>query len=104
MDANDIDQNQLGKCDDFPLTDDQIQDAMKDNPSGQGGELTPLILIRPLAETTAGGAFAADIAAALCRGGKDGSGADIAHAGAASGQSWLRRRLFDPLREHNRAD
>ena len=49
MDANDIDQNQLGKCDDFPLTDDQIQDAMKDNPSGQGGELTPLILIRPLA-------------------------------------------------------
>ena len=26
----------------------EIQDAMKDNPSGQGGELTPLILIRPL--------------------------------------------------------
>ena len=48
MDANDIDRNQLGKCDDFPLTDDEIQDAMKDNPSGQGGELTPLILIRPL--------------------------------------------------------
>ena len=48
MDANDIDQNQLGNCTDFPLTDDQIQDAMKDNPSGQGGELTPLILIRPL--------------------------------------------------------
>ena len=49
MDANDIDQNQLGKCDDFPLTDDEIQDAMADNPSGQGDELTPLILIRPLA-------------------------------------------------------
>ena len=49
MDANDIDQNQLGKCTDFPLTDDQIQDALKDNPSGQGGELTPLILIRPRA-------------------------------------------------------
>ena len=48
MDANDIDQNQLGKCTDFPLTDDQIQDAMKDNPSGQGDELTPLILIRPI--------------------------------------------------------
>ena len=48
MDANDIDQNQLGKCSDFPLTDDQIQDALKDNPSGQGGELTPFILIRPL--------------------------------------------------------
>ena len=48
MDANDIDQNQLGKCAGFPLTDDQIQDALKDNPSGQGGELTPLILIRPM--------------------------------------------------------
>ena len=48
MDANDIDQNQLGKCTNFPLTDDQIQDAMADNPSGQGDELTPLILIRPL--------------------------------------------------------
>ena len=48
MDANDIDRNQLGKCADFPLTDEEIQDAMKDNPSGQGGELTPLILIRPL--------------------------------------------------------
>ena len=50
MDANDIDQNQLGKCTDFPLTDEEIQDAMADNPSGQGGELTPLILIRPLAD------------------------------------------------------
>ena len=48
MDANDIDQNQLGKCADFPLSDEEIQDAMADNPSGQGGELTPLILIRPL--------------------------------------------------------
>ena len=46
MDANDIDQNMLGKATSFPLTDEQIQDAMKDNPSGQGGELTPLILIR----------------------------------------------------------
>ena len=48
MDANDIEQNQLGKCSDFPLTDDEIQDAMADNPSGQGDELTPLILIRPV--------------------------------------------------------
>lgn len=48
MDANDIDQNQLGKSHDFPLTDDQIQDALADNPFGQGDELTPLILIRPL--------------------------------------------------------
>ncbi len=48
MDANDIEQNQLGKCDNFPLTDEEIQDAMADNPSGQGDELTPLILIRPV--------------------------------------------------------
>ena len=48
MDANDFDQNQLGKASSFPLTDDQIQDAMADNPSGQGDELTPFILIRPL--------------------------------------------------------
>ena len=48
MDANDIDQNQLGKCDTFPLTDDEIQDALKDNPCGQGDEMTPIILIRPL--------------------------------------------------------
>ena len=48
MDANDIEQNQLGKCSDFPLTDDEIQDAMRDNPSGKGDELTPLILIRPV--------------------------------------------------------
>lgn len=48
MDANDFDQNQLGKGTRFPLTDAQIQDAMKDNPSGQGDELTPFILIRPL--------------------------------------------------------
>ena len=48
MDANDFDQNQLGKGTRFPLTDDQIQDAMADNPSGQGDELTPFILIRPL--------------------------------------------------------
>lgn len=48
IDANDIQRDQLGKSRDFPLTDAQIQDAMADNPSGQGDELTPLILIRPL--------------------------------------------------------
>ena len=48
MDANDIQRDQLGKSKGFPLSDEQIQDAMKDNPSGQGDELTPLILIRPL--------------------------------------------------------
>ncbi len=48
MDANDLQRDQLGKSKDFPLTDVQIQDAMRDNPSGQGDELTPLILIRPI--------------------------------------------------------
>ncbi len=48
MDANDLQRDQLGKNKDFPLTDAQIQDAMADNPSGQGDELTPLILIRPV--------------------------------------------------------
>ena len=48
MDANDLQRDQLGKSDGFPLTDEEIQDAMQDNPSGQGDELTPLILIRPL--------------------------------------------------------
>ena len=48
MDANDFDRNQLGKGTRFPLSDAQIQDAMRDNPSGQGDELTPFILIRPL--------------------------------------------------------
>ena len=48
MDANDIQRDQLGKSKDMPLSDEQLQDAMKDNPSGQGDELTPLILIRPI--------------------------------------------------------
>lgn len=46
MDANDIEQNQLGKSKGMPLSDQQIQDALADNPFGQGDELTPLILIR----------------------------------------------------------
>lgn len=53
MDANDIDQNQLGKSRDFPLTDAQIQDALADNPFGQGDELTPLILVRTVDDTKA---------------------------------------------------
>ena len=48
MDANDLQRDQLGKSSNMPLSDAQLQDAMRDNPSGQGAELTPLILIRPL--------------------------------------------------------
>lgn len=50
MDANDIQRDQLGKSSNMLLTDAQLQDAMADNPSGQGDELTPLILIRPVKE------------------------------------------------------
>lgn len=48
MDANDIQRDQLGKSSGMPLSDAELQDAMRDNPSGQGDELTPFILIRPL--------------------------------------------------------
>lgn len=48
MDANDFDRNEIGRSEGFPLSHEQVQDAMVDNPSGQGAELTPLILIRPL--------------------------------------------------------
>ncbi len=48
MDANDIQRDQLAKSKGFPLSDEQIQDALIDNPSGQGDELTPFILIRPI--------------------------------------------------------
>ncbi|NLB91664.1 MAG: F420-0--gamma-glutamyl ligase [Clostridiales bacterium] len=53
MDANDIQRDQLGKSSNMPLTDEQIQDAMVDNPSGQDDELTPLILIRPSSNESA---------------------------------------------------
>ncbi|MEG2206683.1 MAG: F420-0--gamma-glutamyl ligase, partial [Clostridia bacterium] len=49
MDANDIQRDQLGKNRTMPLSDAQLQDAMADNPSGQGDELTPFILIHPVA-------------------------------------------------------
>lgn len=48
MDANDLQRDQLGKSSNTLLTDEQLQDAMADNPSGQGDELTPFILIRPV--------------------------------------------------------
>ena len=50
MDANDFHRNQLGKSGASPLKDEQIQEALRDNPSGQGRELTPFILIRPVRE------------------------------------------------------
>ncbi len=46
VDANDFGQEILGKSDDITLTDEQLRGLIKDNPAGQGKELTPFILIR----------------------------------------------------------
>ncbi len=46
VDANDFGQEMLGKSDDIEYTDEQLCAMIKDNPAGQGKELTPFILIR----------------------------------------------------------
>ena len=46
VDANDLGQEVLGYSSDIQLTKDELKGLIKDNPSGQGKELTPIILIR----------------------------------------------------------
>lgn len=46
VDANDLGQEVLGYSDDITLSEEELKGLIKDNPSGQGKELTPLILIR----------------------------------------------------------
>lgn len=46
VDANDLGQEILGYSDDITLSEEELKELIKDNPSGQGKELTPLILIR----------------------------------------------------------
>ena len=46
VDANDLGQEILGHSDDIKLSEEELKGLIKDNPSGQGKELTPLILIR----------------------------------------------------------
>lgn len=46
VDANDLGQELLGHSDDITLSEGELKELIKDNPSGQGKELTPLILIR----------------------------------------------------------
>lgn len=46
VDANDLGQEILGYSDDITLSEEELKQLIKDNPSGQGKELTPLILIR----------------------------------------------------------
>ena len=46
VDANDLGQEVLGHSYDITLSNDELKRLIKDNPSGQGKELTPIILIR----------------------------------------------------------
>lgn len=46
VDANDLGQEILGYSEDITLSKEELKELIKDNPSGQGKELTPLILIR----------------------------------------------------------
>lgn len=53
VDANDLGQEILGYSDDIPLTVEEMRELIRDNPSGQGSELTPIILIRKKPDTDA---------------------------------------------------
>lgn len=46
VDANDLGQEVLGNSSDIELQNEELKELIRDNPSGQGKELTPLILIR----------------------------------------------------------
>lgn len=46
VDANDLGQEILGYSDDITLSKKELKELIKDNPSGQSKELTPIILIR----------------------------------------------------------
>ncbi len=50
IDANDLGQEILGYSSDIKLSPEELKELIKDNPSGQGKELTPLILIRKVDE------------------------------------------------------
>ena len=46
VDANDLGQEVLGYSSDVKLSDEELKELIKDNPAGQGKQLTPIILIR----------------------------------------------------------
>lgn len=50
VDANDLGQVILGKSDDIRIKDEILREMIKDNPAGQGKQMTPLILIRKKSE------------------------------------------------------
>ena len=53
VDANDLDVAMLGHCSQLKESDEALLDLIRDNPAGQDRQLTPFILIRPLAEESA---------------------------------------------------
>lgn len=50
VDANDIGQEILGTCDELKGKEEELLQMIKDNPAGQGQQLTPIILIRKIEE------------------------------------------------------
>jgi hypothetical protein len=48
IDANNINTEVLGKSTGFPLDDDAIRKVLHDNPLGQGEEITPVVVVRPV--------------------------------------------------------
>ena len=46
VDANDFERSILGKSPDLALTDEQCAELIADNPTGNGDQLTPFVLIR----------------------------------------------------------
>ena len=50
VDANDLDVAMLGHCSQLTQSNEELLDLIRDNPAGQDRQLTPFILIRPMAE------------------------------------------------------
>ena len=50
VDANDLGQEVIGHSDDIKLSEEELKGLIRDNPTGQGQEQTPLILIRKKSE------------------------------------------------------
>ena len=51
VDANDLGQDILGCSKDIRLDKNELKKLIRDNPSGQGKELTPIVLIREKEKT-----------------------------------------------------
>jgi hypothetical protein len=46
IDANDLGQKILGKSSDITSSEEDLKEIIRDNPAGQGKQLTPFVLIR----------------------------------------------------------